>query len=112
LILTGIVWLVGFLATQFPTGQIVAYIWIGMSILCSVLSIPMGIQNSRHLRRPFVASYAKRIGTFFVMLAFYTVATIIVARPRDPKQVSTLIVLFIMLAQLSMGMLLSFVAVW
>ncbi len=33
LIITGIIWLVGFLSTQFLTGEIVAYIWTGMSLL-------------------------------------------------------------------------------
>jgi hypothetical protein len=112
LILTGTVWLVGFLATQFLSGQIVTYIWIGTSILCSILSIPMGIHNSRRLRGPSVEAYAKRIGTFFIMLALYAIAIIFVAKPSDPKQITMLIVLFIMLGQLSMGMLLSFSAVW
>ena len=112
LILTGIVWLVGFLATQFLTGAIVAYIWIGMSVLGSVLSIPLGARTGRRVRGPSTAAYAKRIGLFWLLLVFYCLATIAVAGPLDGKQVGILILLFVMIGQLSMSLLLSFAAVW
>jgi len=37
LIATGIVWLIGFMCTQFLQGIVVVYIWIGLSILGSIL---------------------------------------------------------------------------
>ena len=40
LILTGAVWLLGFVATQFLPGPIVAYIWTALSLLACVVSIP------------------------------------------------------------------------
>ena len=52
LIITGIVWLVGFLATQFLTGEIVAYIWIGMSILGSALAIRPGHPDGQARPQP------------------------------------------------------------
>ena len=112
LILTGIVWLVGFLATQFLTGAIVAYIWIGMSVLGSTLSIPLGARTGRRVRGPSTAAYAKRIGTFWLFLVLYGIAFIAIARPTDGKQVTMFIVLFVMLGQLSMGMVLSFSTFW
>jgi hypothetical protein len=112
LILTGIIWLVGFLATQFLTGEIVAYIWIGMSLLGSVLSIPLGTRMGRRVRGPSTAAYAKRIGIFWLLLVFYGIAAIAIARPNDGKQVAMFIILFIMIGQLSMGLLLSFSSVW
>jgi hypothetical protein len=112
LILTGVIWLVGFLATQFLTGEIVAYIWIGMSILGSVLSIPLGTRMGRRVRGPSTTAYAKRIGIFWLLLIFYGIAAITIARPMDGKQVAMFIILFIMVGQMAMGLLLSFSSVW
>jgi hypothetical protein len=112
LILTGIVWLVGFLATQFLTGAVVIYIWIGISVLASALSIPIGQRMGRRVRAPSTAIYAKRIGIFWLLLILYAIATIAVAHPTDGKQVTMLIVLFTMFGQLGMGLLLSFSSTW
>lgn len=112
LTLTGIIWLVGFLATQFLTGAIVAYIWIGMSVLGSLLSIPLGLRTGRRVRGPSTAAYTKRIGLFWLFLVLYGIAFIAVAQPTDGKQMTMFIVLLVMLGQLSMGMLLSFSSFW
>lgn len=112
LILTGIVWLVGFLATQFLSGEIIPTIWIGVSILASILSIPLGTRLGKRVRGPSTAAYAKRIGTFWLLLVLYGAATIAVAQPTDGKQVAMFVILFIMLGQLAMGLLLSFSSVW
>ena len=112
LILTGMIWLVGFLATQFLSGEIVVYIWIGMSLLGSALSIPLGKQMGGRVRSPSTAAYGKRIGIFWLLLVFYGVAAIAIAQPTDGKQITMLIILFIMLGQLAMGLLLSFSSVW
>lgn len=42
LIVTGIIWLVGFLSTQFLTGAIVGYIWTGTSIVGTIVAILLG----------------------------------------------------------------------
>ena len=112
LIVTGIVWLVGFLSTQFLSGEIVAYIWIGMSALGSALSILLGTRRGRRVRSPSVNASAKRAGIFWLLLVFYGIATVAIARPTDGKQVTMFVILFIMIGQLAMGLLLSFSAVW
>lgn len=112
LILTGIIWLVGFLSTQFLSGAVVAYIWIGMSLLGSALSVVLGTRLGRRVRGPSTAAYAKRIGIFWLLLILYGSAAIAVARPTDGKQVTMFVVLFIMLGQLAMGMLFSFSSTW
>jgi hypothetical protein len=112
LILTGLIWLVGFLATQFLAGEIVAYIWIGMSLLGCALSIPLGARLGRRVRGPSTAAYAKRIGLFWLLLVFYGIVAIAIARPADGKQLTMLIILFIMLGQLAMGLLFSFASTW
>jgi hypothetical protein len=112
LMLTGIIWFVGFLATQFLSGEIVAYIWIAMSILGVALSIPLGARMGNRVRSPSFSASAKRVGIFWLLLVFYGIATIAVAQPTDGKQATMLIILFIMIGQMSMGLVLSFSATW
>ena len=112
LIVTGIVWLIGFLSTQFLTGAIVGYIWIGMSLLGSALSIPLGIRMSRRVRNPSASATAKRAIFFWLLLVLFGIAVIAIARPTDGKQVTMFVILFIMIGQLAMGLLLSFSSVW
>lgn len=112
LILTGTIWLVGFLSNQFLSGEIVAYIWIGMSLLGSALSILLGTRMSRQVRGSSTTAYGKRIGIFWLFLALYAIAAIAIARPTDGKQLTMLIILFVMVGQLAMGLLLSFSSTW
>ena len=112
LIITGIVWLVGFLSTQFLSGEIVAYIWVGLSVLCSTVAILLGMRRGPRVRGPSIDESTKRAVIFWLLLVFYAIAAIAVARPTDGKQVTMLIILFIMIGQLSMGLLLSFSSTW
>lgn len=112
LMLTGIIWFVGFLSTQFLTGEIVGYIWVGMSVLGIAVSIPLGARLGRRVHSPSFNASAKRIGIFWLLLVFYGIAALAVAQPTDGKQATMLITLFIMLGQLSMGLMLSFSATW
>jgi hypothetical protein len=112
LITTGIVWLIGFTCTQFLQGEIVAYIWIGLSIIGSVVGTVLGRRMGERVHSPSTAPIARRIGLFWMLLVLYGIATIAVARPTDGKQVTMLVILFIMLGQLAMGLLLSFATVW
>jgi hypothetical protein len=112
LIATGVVWLVGFLCTQFLQGAVVVYIWIGLSILGSALGTILGLRRGRRIRSPSTAPIAKRIGLFWLLLVFYGIAAIVIARPTDGKQTTMLVILFIMLGQLAMGLLFSFSSVW
>jgi hypothetical protein len=112
LIITGIVWLIGFICTQFLPGEIVVYIWIGLSVLGSALGTALGMRTSKRVRSPSVIPTAKRIGTIWLLLAIYCIAAITVAWPIDGKQLTVLIVLFVMVGWLAMGLLLSFTPVW
>ena len=112
LIITGIIWLVGFLSTQFLTGQIVGYIWTGMSFLGTAVAILLGTRMGKRVRNPSVNASAKRAIIFWVLLVFYAIAAVAIARPSDGKQVTMFIILFTMVGQSAMGLLLSFSATW
>jgi hypothetical protein len=112
LIITGAIWLVGFLANQFLPGSIAVYIWIGISLLGSVIAVTLGIRLGGRVRSPSASPYVKRIIGFWSLLILYCIAVIIIAQPLDSKQVTMLIVLFMMIGQLAMGLLFSFTAVW
>ncbi|MBN1937719.1 MAG: hypothetical protein JW934_23880 [Anaerolineae bacterium] len=111
LIVTGVVWLIGFICTQFLP-EISGYVWIGLSIAGSILGTLWGFRAGKRVRSATALPTAKRAGLFWLLLVFYCMATIAVTWPLDGKQTSMVIVLFIMIGQLSMGLLLSFASVW
>ncbi len=112
LIVTGIVWLVGFMCTQFLIGPVVGYIWIGLSLLGSAAGTILGFRIGQRVRSPSTGPVAKRIGLFWLFLVLFCVATIAVAWPLDGKQATTFIVLFILVGQLATGLLFPFAADW
>ena len=112
LIVTGIVWLVGFTATQFLTGAIVVTIWIVSSILGSIAATVMGIQVGRRVRSASASVAGKRIATFWFLMILFSLGALAVAQPTDGKQLTMLIILFAMIGQMGMGLLLSFSVTW
>ena len=112
LIVTGIIWLVGFLATQFLSGSVVATIWIGASILGSALSIFLGTRRGKQVHSSSLNVTAKRAGLFWGFLVLFGIAAVAIARPTDGRQITMFVILFIMLGQLAMGLILSFSSVW
>ena len=112
LITTGVVWLVGFVATQFLSGPIVPTIWIVMSLIGSAVAVILGTRLSRRVRSPSANPTAKRAAFFWLILILYCIAIIAVTKPADPKQVTTIIIMFAMLGQLAMGLLVSFAYTW
>lgn len=111
MIVTGIVWLIGFVCTQFLP-EISGYIWGGLSILGSLMGFIWGSPISRRVRSPGATATAKRVSLFWLFLAFYCVSTIAIAWPLDGKQVTVLIVLFALIGHLALGLILSFAAIW
>ncbi|MCA9961571.1 MAG: hypothetical protein KC443_21175, partial [Anaerolineales bacterium] len=112
LIVTGIIWLIGFASQQFLSPEIVPYVWLGLSIPGGILATVLGIRVGRRVRSPSTAAMAKRAGLFWLVLILYGITIITIAQPTDGKQVALLVIMFVMLGQLSMGLLLSFAAVW
>jgi hypothetical protein len=112
LIITGIVWLIGFTATQFLTAPLIVWIWIVTSIVGSALATFMGIRTGKRVRVASSAVTGKRILTFWVLLVLFAAAIIAVAHPTEGKQITLIIILFAMIGQMGMGLLLSFSATW
>ena len=112
LVFTGLIWLIGFTATQFLSPEITRNIWVISSIAGSAAAFFVGSRNDKRVRSASTSMYAKRIILFWLFLAMMCVACIVIAQPGDPKQVIMLITLFIMIGQLGMGLLFSFSTVW
>jgi hypothetical protein len=112
LIVTGVVWLIGFACTQFLSGALVGTIWTGLSVLGTGLGILLGARLGKRVRSPATIPTVKRVGLFWLLLIVYAITIIAVARPSDGKQATLLVILFIMLGQLAMGLLFSFSSVW
>lgn len=88
LIITGAIWLVGFLANQFLPGSITVYIWIGISLVGTAIAVSLGIRLGRRVRNPSVSPYVKRIVGFWLLLILYCIAVITIAQPLDSQQVT------------------------
>lgn len=112
LIITGVVWLIGYLGTQFLTGSIVVTIWVGVSLLGSAAATILGIRRGKRVRNPATHQTVRRIGFFWLLLVLFCAASIAVAWPMNGKQLTVFIILFIMLGQAAMGLILSFSSVW
>jgi hypothetical protein len=112
LIITGVVWMVGFLANQFLQGDILQYIWIGMSLIGSALAVLLGSQMGRQVRGTLTKIYGRRIGLFWLFLVLFGAAVIVVAQPGDGKQFTLIVVLLVMLGQMAMGLLFSYSSTW
>jgi hypothetical protein len=112
LILWGVIWMVGFLSSQFVSREIANYVWIGLDILGGALSAIIGIGLNRGVRTSAPTSSGKRIGIFWLLLFVYCALAIGIAWPLDGKQFAMFIILFVTLGWIAMGLLLSFASVW
>ncbi len=112
LILWGMVWLLGFLNSQFIPGQTSSYVWMGLDVVGGIISAIIGIRLNRGLRTSEPITSGKRIAFFWLLLFLYCVAAASIAWPLDGKQVSMIIILFATLGWVAMGLLLSFASVW
>jgi hypothetical protein len=112
LIVTGAVWLIGFICTQFLSREMVAYIWAGLSIIGGTVGTFLGFRTGKRVRSPATAPTVKRVILFWLLLALYGITFIAIAHPADGKQATLFVVMFIMLGQLAMGLLFSFSSVW
>jgi hypothetical protein len=112
LIVTGIVWLVGFLCTQFLSGAILVSIWVGLSVVGGIVASLLGMRRSKQVRSVSAGMTARRLAVIWLLLVVYCGAAIAVAWPLNGIQMTFLIVLFVMIGWMIMGVELSFSPVW
>jgi len=112
LIVWGVIWLLGFLGSQFLPAEFAGYAWMVLDTLGGVLSAVIGIRMGRSVRSTSPATTGKRIGLFWLLLFIYVLATVAVSWPADMKQMTMYIILFVMVGWLAMGLLLSFASIW
>ncbi len=112
LIITGVVWLIGFTATHFLAGPFVLWIWIAASLAGGALATVMGLRLGKHVRSSSSAVTGRRIAIYWLLLIMFGAAAVYVVRPTDGKQLTLLIILLAMIGQMGMGLLLSFSATW
>jgi hypothetical protein len=112
LIYTGMIWLVGFLANQFIPGPQAAMVWVAVSLLGSALSIINGLHMSKRVQGPLTGTYGRRIGLFWVFLALFCLGVIATVQPIDAKQLTLIIILFVLVGQCAMSLVFSFSYGW
>jgi len=112
LIVTGLVWLIGFVCTQFLSGTLLIYLWVGLSLVGLGVATTLGMRRGKRMRSPTAGATAKRIALVWVLLWVYCVSAIAIAWPMDGNQITLLIVLFVILGWMAMSLLLFLAPVW
>ncbi len=112
LILWGVIWVIGFLNSQFLHDDMAGNIWIGLDIFGGILSAFIGMRLNRGIRSSSPSTTGKRIGLFWLILFLYCFLFILIASPIDSKQLAMFIILVVTLGWIAMSLLLSFVSVW
>ncbi len=111
LFLWGAIWLVGFLVSQFIQGAIAGYTWAGLDVVGGFLSAFIGIRLNRVVHNEKNPS-GIRIGAFWWGLMVLCALSILVVWPIDWKQLSMMIILFVMAGWIAMALLFKAVSVW
>jgi len=111
LFLWGAIWLVGFLSSQFIHTIMLGYIWAGLNVIGGVASVFIGIRLSSAVHNESNPS-GIRIGAFWWALMALCALSILVVWPIDWKQLSMLIILFVMAGWITMALLFKAVSVW
>jgi hypothetical protein len=112
LIVWGVMWLLGFLGSQFLPQATSGYAWMILDTLGGILSAIIGIRMGRGVRSSSPTTSGKRIGIFWSLLFLYCFAAVAISWPADGKQLAMYIILFVMVGWIAMGLLLSFASVW
>lgn len=113
LLVWGVVWLLGFLNSQFLPERIVGYVWSALDILGGIASAVIGIRMGRGVRSTKASlTTGQRIGLFWLLLFLYCSAIIAVAWPVDGKQLAMFIILLTSVGWIAMSLLLLFFSAW
>ena len=112
LIVWGVIWLLGFLGSQFLRPDLGGYAWMVLDTLGGIISALLGIRMGRGVRSSSPGISGKRIAIFWLLLFLYCIAAVAISWPADGKQNAMYIILFVMTGWAAMSLLLSFASVW
>lgn len=112
LLIWGVVWLAGFLGSQFLTAKLAGNLWMVVDILGGILSAVYGYRIWRRVRPIAQTASGMQIGIFWLLLFLYCFAAIWIAQPIDGKQMVMFFILFAAVGWIAMGLLLSFISAW
>jgi hypothetical protein len=99
MILWGTIWFLGFLLTHIFPSEYQGWIWIALTTPGIILSAFLGIRAGRRVRTPG----GTKIAYLWLAVLGYCSINFWIAQPTSYKQVSLLIVLFMMFGYVMMG---------
>lgn len=111
LLIWGSVWLLGFLGSHFFPGRTSGLAWLALDVLGGIGSAVVGTVKGRRVRQAHSPTSNRRIGLFWLSLFIYCGLAVWITAPLQGRQLSMLIVLFVMIGWIAMGFLLSIAAV-
>ena len=110
LIIWGVVWMIGYLASQFLDGQTAGMVWMILDAAGIVASIATGWWISRQVRRP---AHDARIGMFWLAWLVYAALIIwLTGVYADPALMGLILAVFAMFGYVVMGLWLWRPLVW
>ncbi|NIM96005.1 MAG: hypothetical protein GTO18_20080 [Anaerolineales bacterium] len=108
MILWGVIWFLGYLASYFIQTEVLAYIWAGLGIVGVGVSIYLGIREGSRVRSPL----GRRHAYLWLAIIIYSMVILVVANPEGPEQASTLFVLAFMFGYVALGLFVEPAALW
>ena len=107
MIIWGVVWFLGFLASQYIHTILLGWIWLALDTAGGFATWWIGRQMDRRVRTPF----GSRLGWFWIALIGYTILWIGIAWPLEPTRAALMVSTTAMFGYVVMGLWLGTAAV-
>ena len=105
-ILWGLLWLVGFLVSQFVQPVMLNWIWIAVPIVGAIGSAIVGISQGRRMRvtpDSRLAFISSRVGIFFPILYVFGVMWFVIFQPLNALQIALFWITLVMFSYVVAG---------
>ncbi len=105
-ILWGLLWLVGFLVSQFVQPAMLNWVWIALPILGVIGSALMGISQGRRMRvtpDSRLAFISSRVGIFFGSLYGFGIVWFVIFQPLNSLQIALFWITLVMFGYIVAG---------
>lgn len=105
-ILWGLLWLVGFLVSQFVQPAMLNWVWIAIPILGMIGSALMGISQGRRMRvtpDSRLAFISSRVGIFFGSLYGFGIVWFVILQPLNSLQIALFWITLVMFGYIVAG---------